>query len=93
MPYVLKHRETSELFACTLINAYDLPYHGVKFWLEREAAERERASFLSEQGVGLPSQWEVAELDENQLKMGNVKLNNNPARRVFLTEEGRIAAR
>lgn len=93
MPYALKHRETAELFACTLVNAYDLPYHGVKFWHEREQAEREFASFLGEQGVDRPWQWEVVELEEGLLKMGNVKLSNNPEKRVFLTAEGRIEAR
>lgn len=93
MPFVLKHRETSELFACTLVNTYDFPYHGVKFWDSPEEAQGEFASFLNAQGVEDSRQWEVIELEENGLKMGNVKLNNNPAKRVYLTAEGRIQAR
>jgi len=93
MPYALKQKTTAELFSCTLINIYDFPYHGVKVWEERETAERDYASFLAEQGSDEPWLWEVVELSEDQNKMCNVKLNNNPAKRVYLGEQGRIEAR
>jgi hypothetical protein len=34
--------------------------------------------------------WELIELVENQVKLGNVKLNNNAAKRLFLTPEGKV---
>ena len=92
MPYALKNKETSELFSCALENIYGIPYHGVKLWEDREAAEADAPSFLVERGACDPWRWEVVGLDEHQAKLCNVKLNNNPNRRVFLTEEGRIDA-
>jgi len=92
MPFALKNKATSELFSCTLLNVYDLPYHGVKLWGDREAAEAEAEAFLAEKGVEAPADWEIVSLDENQAKLCNVRLNNNPSRRVYLTEEGRIVA-
>jgi hypothetical protein len=93
MPFALKNRTTSELFSCTLRNVYDLPYHGVKLWGDRESAEAEAEAFLKERGAEAPAEWEIVSLDENQAKLCNVRLNNNPNRRVYLTEEGSIAAR
>ena len=93
MPYALKNRKTSELFACTLLNVYDLPYHGVKLWPDREAAEADAPAFLAEKGADCPSDWEIVHLDEYQAKLCNVRLNNDPSRRVCLTEEGGIDIR
>lgn len=93
MPYALKHKETSELFSCTLVNIYQFSYYGVKLWDDQETAEKEFAAFVASQGVDEPWIWEVTELDENQAKLGNVKLNNNPNKRVFLSEDGTIKAR
>jgi hypothetical protein len=93
MPFVLKHKETKEIFTCELINIYDYKYHGVKVWNNRPAAEAEYASFLLEQGTDELWNWEPLELDENQVKLGNVKLNNNAAKRLFLTPEGKVLSR
>ncbi|GAA3401189.1 hypothetical protein ACFFNY_14610 [Paenibacillus hodogayensis] len=90
MPYVLKHAESAELFACTLVNRYDLPYFGVKDWEDEEAAVREKAGFLEARGVGESSSWEVVPVTEMQLKLANVKLKNDPGRRVFLDEDGTL---
>lgn len=92
MPYALKNKKTSELFSCTLLNVYDLPYYGVKLWEDRESAEAEARAFLREKGVEEPSEWEIAGLGEHQAKLCNVKLNNDPAKRVYLTDDGRIVA-
>jgi hypothetical protein len=93
MPYVIKQIETAEVFTCSLINIYDFAYHGVKVWNSRAAAEADYASFLLEQGVDDLWNWELAELEEGLIKIGNVKLNNNPAKRLFLTPEGKLQAR
>jgi hypothetical protein len=93
MPYVLKQIETAEVFTCTLINAYDFPYHGVKVWNSRTSADAEYASFLVEKGVDDLWNWELAELEESLIKLGNVKLNNNAAKRLFLTPEGKMQTR
>lgn len=92
MPYALKNKKTSELFSCTLLNVYDLPYHGVKLWEESAAAEAEARAFLAERGVEDPEEWEIVSLDENRAKLCNVKLNNNPKKRVFLADDGSIQA-
>jgi hypothetical protein len=90
MPFVLKHKETAEIFTCELINIYDFKYHGVKVWNLSNVAEAEYASFILEQGLDELWNWELLELEENQVKIGNVKLNNNAARRLFLTPEGKL---
>lgn len=93
MPYVLKHKETGEIFSCTLKNIYDFDYHGVKVWDDASAAASELGPLTAGQGDDQPWKWEVAELDEAKVKMCNVKLNNNPAKRIFLTAEGKLEAR
>jgi hypothetical protein len=88
MPYVLKNKKTSEIFACTLINIYDFPYHGVKFWEYEDEAEAEYQMFLQQKEASLQD-WELIEVEEHQLKMFNVKLKNNPQLRLFLNDEGK----
>jgi hypothetical protein len=90
LPFALKHKETAEIFTCELINIYDFKYHGVKIWSNPSAAEAEYASFLLEQGLDELWNWELIELEENVVKIGNVKLNNNSAKRLFLTNEGKV---
>jgi hypothetical protein len=90
MPFVIKEKETAEIYTCELINIYDFKYHGVKVWSKRAEAEAEYASFLLEQGQDELWNWEIIELEENQVKLGNVKLNNNAAKRLFLTPEGKV---
>ena len=85
MPYVIKHKLTSEIYTCTLINIYDFAYHGVKVWDTFDAAQAQFASLLLEQGMDKLWDWEIHELTENQTKMGNVKLNNNAAKRLYLS--------
>jgi hypothetical protein len=93
MPYVLKHRDTGELFSCFMTNIYDFRYYGVKAWEDSVTAAAELGSLAAEHGYGQPWEWEVAELAEDRVKMCNVKLNNNPSKRIYLTAEGRLEAR
>lgn len=90
MPFVLKHKQTSELYTCMLINRYDIPFYGTKSWEELTEAEDTYAEFLKERGLTDSSEWELVEVEEHKLKMCNVKLNNNPNKRVFLAANGMI---
>jgi hypothetical protein len=90
MPYVLKHKATGEIFACTLKNIYDFDYHGVKAWDSAAAASAELGPLTAEHGYDEPWLWEVTALDESKLKLCNVKLNNNPSRRVLMLADGRL---
>ena len=91
MPYVLRNRETNEIYTCTLINNYDLPYYGTKYWDNHEEAVQERDSFLAAaQVISLPL-WDIHEVEEHQVKLFNVKLKNNPQRKLFLDAEGRTS--
>jgi hypothetical protein len=94
MPYVLKHRETSQIYTCMLVNHYELAYYGVKFWSdEAEAAAREEAAaWLAAKGVADADAWDVVRMDEATMKLGNVKLKNDPANELFLNAEGRPVA-
>lgn len=93
MPYVLKHKETGEIFSCSLTNIYDFTYHGVKAWDELSEAAAECGPLAVEYGYNEPWLWEVTPLEENKLKLCNVKLNNNPSKRIYLLEDGRLEAR
>lgn len=92
MPYVLKHKNSGEIFSCRLVNIYDLPYHGAKAWEEAAEAEAERDAFLADRSQR-PDDWELFELEESKLKLCNVKLNNNPNRRLYWEPDGRLTAR
>lgn len=84
MPFVLRHTETLQLFSCHLLNQYDLTYYGTKSW-DILPPPAEYRQYLAEQGVEELDKWEVIEITPDQLKMCNVKLNNNPAHRLYFT--------
>lgn len=88
MPYVLKHAASSELFACMLVNRYELPYFGVKDWEDEAAALQDKETFLSAQGEEDPAAWDVVELEERKLKLANVRLKNDPSNRLFVEDGG-----
>lgn len=88
MPYVLKHTASSELFACKLVNRYDLIYYGVKEWEDEATARSDKNPFMAARGVEDPASWEVVELEEMKLKLANVKLKNDASNRLFLGEDG-----
>jgi hypothetical protein len=78
LPFVLQHKNTSQVYTCMLVNHYRLEYYGVKFWEDEEEAERDRVLFLQEKGVSDLESWRVAEMEESQMKISNVKLKNDP---------------
>lgn len=88
MPFVLKHKQTSQIATDTLINVYDLPYYGVKFWHDEATASTEKEAYLQEKGVTEHEAWEVIEVEEMALKIFNVKLKNNASLRLYLDEQG-----
>jgi len=92
MFYVLKHSSTGEIYSCTMINQYDIPYFGAKSWDDADAAREQYRDFLQHNQED-PEQWELLEVEENRMKMFNVKLNNNPQRRIVLDADGRIIAK
>lgn len=81
MPYVLQHRETEEIAAAFLRNMYDLEYWGARWWAVPDEAEAAAA--------GDPD-WVVLHVTDSRLKLINVKLNNDPNRRLFMDEQGSI---
>lgn len=83
MPYVLQQKESEQIYTTTLVNHYGLAYYGVKFWNEQEEANEQASSFLESQSVSKPDSWQVIELEENEMKIGNVKLKNSPQWRLF----------
>lgn len=89
MPYVLKHQSNSEIYTCKLINIYDLPYHGTKFWDSLQAASEQAIPFLNSNGVEKAEEWNIIEVEDMQLKIFNVKLKNDPGRKLFLDEFGK----
>ena len=46
MPFVLQHKDTEQIYTCTLVNHYGLAYYGVKFWPELEEAQQQSLPFL-----------------------------------------------
>jgi hypothetical protein len=86
MPYVLKHQDTSQIYTCTLVNNYKLAYYGTKNWDYEDDATAELNEFLQSQEVQEPDAWKLLELSENQLKLCNVKLKNDPRLVLFWDE-------
>lgn len=87
MPYVLRHAQTNQLFTCMLVNRYDLPYYGTKYWESTEELHG-YPDFLRDRGVTDPEFWGPMELTDEQLKLCNVKLKNDP-RYLLFWENGR----
>jgi hypothetical protein len=83
MPFVLQHKETEQIYTCTLVNHYGLAYYGVKFWPELDDAQEQALQFLESQSVIKPSSWQVIELEENEMKICNVKLRNSYQLQLF----------
>lgn len=81
MPYLLRNHETGEIAAAFLRNIYGLDYWGARWWAAADEAE--------EAAAGNPD-WFVLHITDSRLKLLNVKLNNDPNRRLFLDEEGSI---
>jgi hypothetical protein len=88
MPFVLKHHSTNEIYSCELINIYDIAYHGAKSWEDPDEAEEQYEEFLTARDES-PEEWSLYEVEESQMKMFNVKLNNNPIRSLYLDDDGR----
>lgn len=89
MPFILKLKPTSEIFTCHLINNYNISFFGTKFWDNPYEAQKEYITFLETHQVVQTEDWELIEVDEHQLKLFNVKLGNNPAKSLFLGEDGK----
>jgi hypothetical protein len=92
LPFILLHKESSEIYSCTLKNSYDLPYHGTKFWNLKENADEELVAFLSERSMN-SAEWSLIEVEEEQLKMFNVKLKNDSRYHIYLVENGKTLAK
>jgi hypothetical protein len=89
MYWVIQHKVSGQIFSCKLINGYDMEYYGVKNWNDRDTALTELPDFLKLRGESEPDEWALCEIEEMPLKMLNVKLNNNPAKRVFIDSQGK----
>lgn len=89
MPFVLKHKQTAQIATDTLINSYKLPYYGTKFWDVESLAAEEISEYLALHGILDASQWEIIEIEENQMKLFNVKLKNDPTLRLYLNEQNK----
>jgi hypothetical protein len=88
MPIVLKHKETSQIFTCLLVNHYRLEYYGTKYWNDIEEASGQYVEFLD--GMGdVADDWELLEIEDSQMKIYNVRLKNDPTYDLYLDENGR----
>lgn len=88
MPFVLQHKQTNQIYTCLLANHYQLAYYGVKFWLSNEEAETDYKSFLQEKELESSVNWQVIEMDEGLMKLGNVKLKNDLNLELYWGNEG-----
>lgn len=88
MPFALKHKETSQIYTCLLVNHYKLEYYGTKYWDDADQASKQYEEFLQLMGDD-PEQWECIEIEDNQMKIFNVRLKNDPANELFMDEQGR----
>ncbi|WP_426454291.1 hypothetical protein ACP26L_17070 [Paenibacillus sp. S-38] len=88
MPYILRHKETGEIAASLQKNHYDLVYYGVKLWNSEKEALEEREPYLEAECFPEPDRWETLLVREERAKLMNVKLKNDPARRVYMDAGG-----
>jgi hypothetical protein len=91
MYWVIRHKVSGRIFSCKLINGYDMEYYGVKNWDDHDTALAEMPAFLKLYEKSELDEWAICEIEEMPLKMLNVKLNNNPAKRVFMDSEGKLS--
>jgi hypothetical protein len=90
MPYVLRNRESGEIAAAVMKNAYDLDYFGVRWWMDRDEAEREKGQLTAHLRPTERELWDVIPAEEADIKRMNVRLKNDPANRVLLGADGRL---
>ncbi len=88
MPYVLRNKDTGELVAAVQKNGYKLDYYGAVWWHTEEEAISGKTHMVFPGQADGADQWETYRMDENKIKVVNVKLKNDPARRVFVDEQG-----
>ena len=93
MPFMVLHTKTNQIFTCTLINKYELSYYGIKYWEDENRALKEVNTFLVEQHVQHLDDWIVMEIDENLMKIGNVKVKNNPKYELFWIDKQKLEAK
>ncbi|MEK8128425.1 hypothetical protein WMW72_10965 [Paenibacillus filicis] len=92
MSYVLRHTITGEIAACLQKNHYDLSYYGIRQFVSEQEAQELMKGFLQEIGRDDEHRWLVVYLEEGRVKLGNVKLKNDPSRRLILHAEGNLEA-
>ncbi|MEW9668547.1 hypothetical protein [Ammoniphilus sp. 3BR4] len=92
MPYVLKNKSNAQIFTALLPNAYGLSYYGPLSWNDRASAEENYKFILQQMEVPLEEadRWELLEVSESQLRLCNVKLNNNPRKNLYVDDEGKF---
>ena len=88
VPVVLKHKQTSQIYTCMLTNHYKLEYYGTKFWDDFALAESQYEEFLELMG-DIPEDWQLIEIEDNQMKIYNVRLKNDANLELFLDETGK----
>jgi hypothetical protein len=86
MPYALRNTGSGELLACPQLNGYRLPYYGIRLWNEPPDEDAIREALTEAERADSPDIWTPALLSEHMAKMANVKLRNDPGRRVRLTD-------
>lgn len=87
MPYIYRHAQTGLILTTTLVNHYDLEYYGTQFWGTREAAVAAGETALSNHHYANPKDWQVLEVDEQLMKIINVRLRNDASLRLLLEED------
>lgn len=92
LPTVIRNRDTGEIACGLLRNTYDIQYYGTIWWEEFESAEKNYILALHNTTVELKeeSNWELLDIQEERLRMFNVKLNNDTRRRLFLEKDGTL---
>lgn len=83
MPYVLKKKENAQIFTMFMKNSYGLEYYGTPSWEDRKELEGNWTEILTQLGIR-EGQWELVEVDQSQVRLFNVKLNNDPRKRLYL---------
>jgi hypothetical protein len=90
LPIIGRNRITGEIAAGFMKNVYQFTYYGAWWWDNEEKAEAAFEKDLAELGIANPGEWEAVEISEERLKLLNVKLNNDPRRRLYVADDGSL---
>lgn len=90
MPVICRNRHSGEIAAGFMKNIYEFTYFGAWWWDSLQNAQSVHVADLHRLGVENSGDWDLIEIADDKLKLLNVKLNNDPRRKLIMDKDGTI---